>query len=361
VQRKRRGALTKERVGSARSDRFAPDGEYKPYCPHYPHCVGCPFIDLPYPQQLLKKRALVERALGEYPALAGVSAAPVVPSPQRLGYRARVKLVVRRNRDQVALGLYVPHSHSVMDISSCPVHPAPVNQVAQYLKKKLVELGIVPYDERDDSGDLRYLDFRYSAARREVSITLVTRRAEFPQGALLARALMQRFSFVIGVIQNINESRGNVIWGADYRTLAGRDTLMERIGDLKLVFPPGVFSQANPFTARKLYEHVRALANLQGKETVLDLYCGVAPIALYLAADARQRSRDHHCQAERAAQRPRQLPLHRRRRDGYGSRTMPDLACHRAFGSQPAAQGNKTRSDGRDLRRQCAENHLRSL
>jgi 23S rRNA (uracil1939-C5)-methyltransferase len=288
VQRKRRGALTKERVGSARSDRFAPDGEYKPYCPHYPHCVGCPFIDLPYPQQLLKKRALVERALGEYPALAGVSAAPVIPSPQRLGYRARVKLVVRRNRDQVALGLYVPHSHSVMDISSCPVHPAPVNQVAQYLKKKLVELGIVPYDERDDSGDLRYLDFRYSAARREVSITLVTRRAEFPQGALLARALMQRFSFVIGVIQNINESRGNVIWGADYRTLAGRDTLMERIGDLKLVFPPGVFSQANPFTARKLYEHVRALANLQGKETVLDLYCGVAPIALYLAADARQ-------------------------------------------------------------------------
>jgi 23S rRNA (uracil1939-C5)-methyltransferase len=57
---------------------------------------------------------------------------------------------------------------------------------------------------------------------------------------------------------------------------------------LKLVFPPGVFSQANPFTARKLYEHVRAMANLQKKETVLDLYCGVGPIALYLATDARQ-------------------------------------------------------------------------
>jgi 23S rRNA (uracil1939-C5)-methyltransferase len=245
-------------------------------------------IDLPYPQQLLKKRALVDRALAEYPSLFGVLAAPVVPSPRRLGYRARVKLVARRNRDQVALGLYVPHSHRVMDISSCPVHPAPVGQVAQYLKKKIIELGIVPYDERDDSGDLRYLDFRYGAARRELSVTLVTRRAAFPQGAPLARSLMQRFSFLTGVVQNINESRGNVIWGPSYRTLTGRDTLMERIGDLKLVFPPGVFSQANPFTARKLYEHVRELAGLRGGETVLDLYCGVGPIALYLGMDARQ-------------------------------------------------------------------------
>lgn len=175
-----------------------------------------------------------------------------------------------------------------MDISSCPVHPRAVNQVVHYLKDKVVELGISPYDERDDSGDLRYLDFRYSAARRELSVTLVTRHGSFPQGEQLARTLMRRFSFVTGVIQNINEDRGNVIWGRSFRTLAGRDTLMERIGDLKLVLPPGVFSQANPFMARKLYEHVREVAALQGRETVLDLYCGIGPISLYLATNARQ-------------------------------------------------------------------------
>jgi 23S rRNA (uracil1939-C5)-methyltransferase len=54
------------------------------------------------------------------------------------------------------------------------------------------------------------------------------------------------------------------------------------------VFPPGVFSQANPFTARKLYEKVREIAGLEGNETVLDLYCGVGPISLYLAGAARQ-------------------------------------------------------------------------
>ena len=236
----------------------------------------------------MKKRAIVGRALAEYSSLASADVSRVVPSPQRLGYRARVKLVVRKNRDQVAMGLYVPQTHRVIDISSCPVHPRQVNQVVFYLKKKVLELGIAPYDERDDSGDLRYVDFRFSVARHELSLTLVTRHASFPQGAPLAKALQQRFPFITGVIQNVNENRGNVIWGNSFRTLGGRDTIMERVGDLKLVFPAGVFSQANPFTARKLYDRVYELAALKGGETVLDLYCGVGPISLYLAVAARQ-------------------------------------------------------------------------
>jgi 23S rRNA (uracil1939-C5)-methyltransferase len=275
-----------------REQRDQPDSPYRdPYqaaCPHFPNCVGCPFIKVPYPQQLLRKREIVRSAFAEYTSLAGVEILPVAPSPERLGYRARVKLVVRRNRGEVAAGLYVPQSHRVIDISSCPVHPRPVNQVVYYLKKKLQELAIVPYDERDDSGELRYFDFRYSFARKELSVTLVTRHASLPQGGFLAKALHHRFPFVTGVIQNVNEQRGNVIWGDSYRTLGGRDTLMERIGDLKLVFPAGVFSQANPFTARKLYEYLRGLADLSNTETVLDLYCGVGPISLYLAPTARQ-------------------------------------------------------------------------
>ena len=243
---------------------------------------------MPYPEQLLRKREIVRRALAEYDSLAQLVVPTVTPSPERLGYRARVKLVVRRKRNEVAAGLYVPHSHRVIDISSCPVHPRPLNQVIHYLKKKIQELGIVPYDERDDSGDLRYLDFRYSFARRELSVTLVTRHSSLLQAGVLAKALHHRFPFITGVIQNVNEKRGNVIWGESYRTLGGRDTLMERIGDLKLVFPAGVFSQANPFTARKLYEHVRTLAELTGSETVLDLYCGVGPISLYIAPLVRQ-------------------------------------------------------------------------
>ena len=258
-----------------------------PPCPHYPHCIGCPLIDVPYPEQLLRKRDIVARALAAYPSLAHLGVPAVIASPHRLGYRARVKLVVRSTSGEVATGLYVPGSHRVIDISSCPVHPRPVNQVTRYLKSKLLELRIVPYDERNDSGQLRYVDMRYSFARRELSITLVTRHREFPQGIALARSLSRKFSFITGVIQNINEQRGNVIWGDRYHVLSGRDSLLEQVGGLKFAFPAGVFSQANLSTAKKLYDMVAEMAALSGRENVVDLYCGVGPISIYLAGAAR--------------------------------------------------------------------------
>jgi 23S rRNA (uracil-5-)-methyltransferase RumA len=236
----------------------------------------------------VRKREITAGALAVYPALQSIHVPPVIPATHRLGYRSRVKLVVRKNRDQVALGLYVPGTHRVMDISSCAVHPRPVNQALGYLKQKILELGIAPYDERDDSGDLRYVDLRYSFARRELNVTLVSRHPSLPQGEKLARALQRKLSFVSGVIQNVNESRGNVIWGSVYRTLLGRDAILERVGGLPLVYPMGGFSQANPYAAQKLYESVARLAGLKGDETVLDLYCGVGPIAFYLARGARQ-------------------------------------------------------------------------
>ncbi|HEV8722630.1 MAG TPA: 23S rRNA (uracil(1939)-C(5))-methyltransferase RlmD [Candidatus Binatia bacterium] len=263
-----------------------PEDPYRPPCPHYPHCIGCPLVDVPYPEQLSRKRDIVREAFAAFPSLASLEIPPVVPSPRRLGYRGRVKLVVRKNHNDVAIGLYVPGSHRVIDISSCPVHPRPVNQLIGHLKRKVLELGISPYDERSDSGDLRYVDMRYSFARREVSVTLISRHASLPQGEKLARSLQRKFPFVMGVIQNVNESRGNVIWGASYRTLSGRDTILERIGGFNLVFPAGVFSQANPAVTEKLYSKVSEWAALTGKETVVDLYCGVGPISLYLARKA---------------------------------------------------------------------------
>ena len=262
-------------------------GPYQAPCPHYPHCIGCPLINYPYPDQLLKKQQIVVQALSAYRSLVQIQVPAVIASPYQLGYRARVKLVVRSSRGDIATGLYVPGTHRVIDISSCPVHPRPVNQVTGYLKKKIIELKIVPYDERNDSGQLRYVDFHYSFSRRELHVTLVTRHAEFPQGAALARSLSRRFSFVTGVIQNINETRGNVIWGDRYRLLSGRDSLLEEIGSLKFAFPAGAFSQANPAAAKKLYETVAEMAALSGRENVLDLYCGVGPTSLYLARTAR--------------------------------------------------------------------------
>src|SRR5262249_60757136 len=87
-----------------------------PPCPHYPHCIGCPLIDVPYPAQLLRKRDIVTRALATCPSLAHLEVPSVVASPHRLGYRARVKLVVRSVISEGRPGTYNPESNQGAEI-----------------------------------------------------------------------------------------------------------------------------------------------------------------------------------------------------------------------------------------------------
>src|SRR5689334_23410666 len=184
-----------------------PKRAYIPSCPHYPDgCrAGCAWIDVPYPEQLRRKQKIVADALQQYPSLKNIEVPSITASPMRMGYRARVKLVARKVRGGMRAGLYRPGSHEVVDISACPVHPEAVNRVVAYLKREVERRGIAPYDEKSDGGDLRYIDIRYSFFSREMVLTLVTRRGNFPQGQELARALMRRFGFIAGVAQNINE------------------------------------------------------------------------------------------------------------------------------------------------------------
>jgi 23S rRNA (uracil-5-)-methyltransferase RumA len=249
--------------------------------------VACPLIDIPYPEQLIRKRQILSEALEHYPLLASIDVPPVVSSPRRLGYRARVKLPLRNNNGGVVAGLYKPGSHRVVDVSSCAVHPHWVNRVVQYTTAQVVKLEISPYDEQADKGHLRYLDIHYSFWKRRLLLTLVTRHAELPQGRELARRLRKRFPFISGIVHNINEDRGNVIWGKEFRPLSGQGTILEKVGSLKLKYPAGAFAQTNPAVARKLYEAVVTLADLSGHETVIDLYCGVGPISLSLASSCR--------------------------------------------------------------------------
>jgi 23S rRNA (uracil1939-C5)-methyltransferase len=109
----------------------------------------------------------------------------------------------------------------------------------------------------------------------------------FPQIPELVRGLEQRFSFLSGIVQNIHDKPGNVIWGDRFHPLRGRDSLIEKFGPLSLSIPVSTFAQANPPVARKLYELVLQWATLDGTEIAVDLYCGIGPIALHLAGRAK--------------------------------------------------------------------------
>ena len=275
----------------------------RPPCPHYPDCYGCPFIGIPYEQQLDKKQAKVAAAFADYASLRSVTIPAPVASAHRFGYRARVKLAVQRIKGKPVIGLYRPESHRVSDASACPVHPRPVNALVRTLKQLIEQLGIVPYDERHDIGQLRYLDIRYSFWQRRLLLTLVTRHMDFPQVRELTRELGRRCPQLVGVVQNINDTPGpggnadlcdeeditfpfGSIWGQRFHPLRGRDSLIERMGHLRLHSPADAFTRINPPVARQLYQTVLDWTDLSKEHIALDLYCGIGPVALYLAGRA---------------------------------------------------------------------------
>jgi 23S rRNA (uracil1939-C5)-methyltransferase len=79
-----------------------------------------------------------------------------------------------------------------------------------------------------------------------------------------------------------------VAFGQKEIHLGGEPCLTDRIGGVAFKISANSFFQTNTDGARKLYDTVKAYANLKGHETVLDLYCGTGSIAIYLSGCARE-------------------------------------------------------------------------
>jgi 23S rRNA (uracil1939-C5)-methyltransferase len=274
----------------ARLDRIdtpSPDRRL-PACPAFGGCGGCVLQHLAYDAQLAWKRARVERALAEFPTLAGVPVAAAVASPQKLGYRNKSKLVPARTRGALVLGAYAERTHDVVDLAGCRIVEPPLDDVAAVLRGLLDEHGVKAYDERTRAGYLRHVVLRSSHDGR-VLVALIVARS-FPAGAALAQALIAARPSVVGVVEHVNAGHGNAIFeaaGGAERVLAGASAIDDRIDleerPLRLRLSATAFFQANRALAALAYAAISRGLAPRRTDLVVDAYCGVGGIALSLA------------------------------------------------------------------------------
>jgi 23S rRNA (uracil1939-C5)-methyltransferase len=88
------------------------------------------------------------------------------------------------------------------------------------------------------------------------------------------------------VVQNVNRSRGNVLYGDEERVLAGSAFLHDQVGAVQLRLSSTAFFQVNRDVAARIYADLADAAALGGTERVVDAYAGVGGIALTLARGA---------------------------------------------------------------------------
>lgn len=263
-----------------------PEQSPKDRCPHYPDCVGCTFIGVRYGEQLARKRERVCAALRPYTRLSGLAVPAVVGSQRVFGYRNQAKLVARRGRRGLLLGIYRPRSHQVVDISGCPVHHPQIPIVLSGIRRVAERQNVPIYDERTSNGWLRYIVVRSSAWKKCVQVVPVVRDHGFA-GEQKFLAALARISGVRSVVLNINASPGNAVFGESFMPITREASLIDRIGGLDLKSRAGSFLQANLPAARRVYERVVEWADPQPDEVAVDLYCGVGAISFYLAGRAR--------------------------------------------------------------------------
>ena len=141
---------------------------------------------------------------------------------------------------------------------------------------------ISTYDETTGKGLVRHVCVRVNR-KGESLCCVVVNGNKVPREPELAAYVTAAVPHTVGVLLNSNTRRGNVVLGDKYRTLFGRNYLMDTLCGLEFKLSMPSFYQVNRDQAEVLYGKALEFAGLTGNETVLDLYCGIGTITLCLA------------------------------------------------------------------------------
>jgi 23S rRNA (uracil1939-C5)-methyltransferase len=255
-------------------------------CPKLGNCDGCPLMLMKYPAQLAWKHTLVTREIQRYQPLQDATIQELLPSPSPLQYRNSAKLVIAGKFTHPVIGIYRRNTHEAMDIGDCPLHHPLINKTVAAVKAGIRKGKVSIYSTRSESGLLRYLVVRVSEATGKVMVVFVTAQRAFNEIHHLAKFVQAAVPEVEVVVQNVNSSTGNVILGQQDHFVTKATSIVDAIGPIRFSISPRSFFQVNGGGARIIYEKVLAWSGLTGSERVLDLYCGVGGISLFLAAKA---------------------------------------------------------------------------
>ncbi len=254
-----------------------------PDCPYYPLCGGCQTRHMTYAEELRFKADKVKNALRRIGALE-VEQVPIHGAAHPDRYRNKVQFPASPGP---AIGYFQERTHTVIDVSDCLLTPALCAPIRSAVKDWMETSHVPAYDEHTHTGLLRHLYIRANA-QGETLACLLANGHSLPQETLLVEALRAAAPKLIGVSLGVNTSRSNVILGDSYRTLWGRDYLMDTLCGLTFQLSVPSFFQVNRPQAEVLYALARDFAGLTGAETLLDLYCGTGTIGLIMAAGAKE-------------------------------------------------------------------------
>ncbi|MGD6854997.1 23S rRNA (uracil(1939)-C(5))-methyltransferase RlmD [Bacillus infantis] len=257
-------------------------------CPIYKECGGCQLQHLSYQGQMLAKEKQVRDVLTRIGKLEDVKVHPVLGMSEPWRYRNKAQVPIGEHEGGLIGGFYQQRSHQIIDMKECLIQQEKNDEVVQTVKEICAKYGVRAYDEGRHKGELRHIMARHGLVTGEVMVVLITRTNELPNRKKITEEIAASIKGIKSIVHNVNPKKTNVIFGDVTRVIWGEEVIYDYIGDIKFAISARSFYQVNPEQTKVLYEKALEYADLSGEESVIDAYCGIGTISLFLAQKAKK-------------------------------------------------------------------------
>ncbi|MGX0147127.1 23S rRNA (uracil1939-C5)-methyltransferase [Staphylococcus hominis] len=259
-----------------------------PPCIYYEKCGGCQLQHMSYESQLKMKKQQVVNLFHKKAKLEETVIHDTIGMDYPWRYRNKSQLPVGKDKNnKTIMGYYRQRSHDIIDMDSCLIQDEKQQELMNDIKQWLNELNVSIYNEKNKKGLLRHVVIRTSRYTNEVMIIFVTNGSKFKEAETLVHRLTELYPNITSIKQNINNSHSNVIMGKQSMTLYGKDKITDQLSETIFEISDQSFYQINSVQTEKLYQKAIDYAQLSGNEIVLDTYCGIGTIGLYMAPVAK--------------------------------------------------------------------------
>jgi len=259
-----------------------------PLCNVIRRCGGCQLQHMNYEGQLNFKKQVVKDALERIGGLKDVIIHDTLGMKYPWHYRNKSQLPVGISEKEIQIGFYAKRSHEMIDIDNCLIQDKIFQTAINIMKQFIKDYKISIYDENTGIGLIRHIILRKGFKTEEIMVGIVINGDGFPYAGELIEVLKQGICGLKTIVLNINKKKTNVIYGLKNKIIYGDGFIYDYIGDVKFRISLLSFFQVNPIQTKVLYDKVMEYAGLTGKETVIDAYCGIGTISLFLSRKAKK-------------------------------------------------------------------------
>jgi 23S rRNA (uracil1939-C5)-methyltransferase len=258
----------------------------EPLCPVAKRCGGCNLQHLKYESQVEFKTKKVYDALTRIGKFDNPEVQKCIGMKNPYNYRNKAQYPVGY-KDGLKIGFYAARSHEIIDNKNCMIQHMANEKIIEIIRNFIESENISAYNEETGSGLIRHIMTRIGFYTGEILVCLIINGKKLPKAEKLIENLKQ-IEGLKGIVLNVNTQKTNVVLGPKNIVIWGRDYITDYIGDIKYNISVHSFYQVNPVQANILYETALNYADLSGSENVLDLYCGIGTISLFLAKKAKK-------------------------------------------------------------------------